>query len=180
MAIVALIKNGLVDNVIVGDLAFAHSAGYPDAVAIAPGSEQPAVGWRYSNGQFLPPVNAPQDLETIKVRLWDAIKRERDRRTQTGGYQAGGHWFHSDVFSRTQMLALVMMGNNIPANLQWKTMNGAFVTMTPALAQQVFAAASASDAALFARAEQLRVAMEADPLAFNLLAQSWPAIYGDA
>ena len=58
-------------------------------------------------------------------------------------------------------------------------MDGSFVAMTSALAQQVFEAAAISDAALFARAEQLRVSMEADPLAFNLQAQIWPATYGD-
>lgn len=179
MSTVALIKNGLVENIVIGDLAFAIAAGYPDAVVVAPGSTTPAPGWSYNNGQFLPPVNAPQDLGAIKATWWEAIKHERDRRTQTGGYHAAGKWFHSDVFSRTQQMGLVMMGANIPANLQWKTMDGSFVAMTQTLAQQVFEAAAASDAALFARAEQLRASMEADPLTFNLQAQSWPATYGD-
>lgn len=179
MSTIALIKNGLVENIIIGDLAFALAAGYPDAVIVAPGSTAPAAGWSYSNGQFLPPVSVPQDLDAVKATWWEAIKRERDRRTQTGGYHAAGHWFHSDVFSRTQQMGLVMMGANIPGNLQWKTMNGTFVTMTPALAQQVFEAAAVSDAALFARAEEIRIAMETNPLTFNLQAQSWPAIYGE-
>ena len=39
-------------------------------------------------------------------------------------------------------MGLVMLGDNIPAGLQWKTMDGSFVVMTPSLAQQVFAAAA--------------------------------------
>ena len=36
-----------------------------------------------------------------------------------------------------------------------------------------------SDAALFARAEQIKAAMEADPLNFILTAQPWPSVYGE-
>ena len=95
------------------------------------------------------------------------------------GYLAAGKWFHSDTFSRPQQMGLVMMGADIPANLQRKTMDGSFVAMTQTLAGQVFAAAAASDAALFARAEQIKVAMEADPTAFDLASQSWPAVFGE-
>lgn len=123
---------------------------------------------------FTPP--AP-DYSAMAAGHWEAIKAERDRRTQQGGYQAAGKWFHSDTFSRTQQMGLVMMGASIPADLQWKTMDGSFVAMTQTLAGQVFAAAAASDAALFARAEQIKVAMEADPVNFVLASQTWPAVF---
>ena len=138
-----------------------------------------------AEGHFVwlePPVAVevlPVDPVPLHVSHWEAIKQERDRRTQQGGYQVAGKWFHSDTFSRTQQMGLVMMGANIPANLQWKTMDGSFVTMTQTLAGQVLAAAAASDAALFARAEQIKAAMEADPLTFNLQAKSWPVMFGD-
>lgn len=125
-----------------------------------------------------PPPPAP-DYSALAVTHWQAIKVERDRRTQQGGYQVDGKWFHSDTFSRTQQMALMMMGAAIPANLQWKTMDGSFVTMTQTLASQVFTAAAASDAALFARAEQIKAAMEADPANFSLSEFSWPSIYGE-
>ena len=51
--------------------------------------------------------------------------------------------------------------------------------MTQTLAGQVFAAAAASDAALFARAEQIKAAMEADPVNFSLASQTWPVIFGE-
>lgn len=116
--------------------------------------------------------------DALKDSHWEAIKQERDKRIQSGGYQAAGKWFHSDTFSRTQQMGLVMMGESIPGGLQWKTMDGSFVTMTQTLAGQVFAAAAASDAAIFARAEQIRAAMDADPAAFDLAAHAWPPVFG--
>jgi hypothetical protein len=73
-----------------------------------------------------------------------------------------------------------MMGANIPAWLQWKTMDGSFITMTQALASNVFAAAAASDQAIFAAAETHRVAMEAsaDPAAYDY-SGGWQKIYGE-
>lgn len=136
------------------------------------------AGWVETNGTWAAPA-AAIDLIKLKAVHWEAIKAERDRRTQQGGFLVAGKWFHSDTFSRTQHIALMMMGGNIPANLLWKTMAGSFVTMTQNLAAQIFAAAAASDAALFARAEQIKAAMEADPLNFNLAAQAWPMMFGD-
>ena len=125
------------------------------------------------------PPPPPPDYSALADTHWQAIKAERDSRTQQGGYQVDGKWFHSDTFSRTQQMALVMMGAGIPGGLQWKTMDGSFVTMTQTLAGQVFAAAAASDAALFARAEQIKATMESDPENFSLSEFSWPLIYGE-
>jgi hypothetical protein len=145
----------------------------PGLVA-AEGNE--GIGWLYDGHAFTAP--AP-DLTAQRAAHWESIKAERDKRIQTGGYQASGKWFHSDTFSRTQQMGLVMMGAGIPANLQWKTMDGSFVTMTQTLAGQVFAAAAASDAAVFARAEQIKATMDADPAAFDLAAHAWPAVFGE-
>lgn len=144
----------------------------PGLVA-AQGNE--GVGWLYDGHAFTAP--AP-DLTALRASHWEAIKADRDKRIQTGGYQAAGKWFHSDTFSRTQQMGLVMMGAGIPGGLQWKTMDGSFITMTQTLAGQVFAAAAASDAAIFARAEQIRAAMDADPAAFDLAAHAWPPVFG--
>ena len=134
------------------------------------------TGYEWVERPYQPPP-AP-DYSALAARHWEAIKAERDRRTQQGGYQVAGKWFHSDTFSRTQQMGLVMMGAGIPGGLQWKTMDGSFVTMTQALAGQVFAAAAASDAALFARAEQIKAAMESNPAAFDLSAHAWPPVFG--
>lgn len=114
----------------------------------------------------------------IKADMWEAIKGERDRRIQTGGYKVGAKWFHSDTFSRTQQMGLVMLGAGIPANTPWKTMDGTTVTMTQTLAGQIFATAAASDIAIFAAAEAHKAAMEAsaDPASYDFSA-GWPAIF---
>lgn len=114
------------------------------------------------------------------AQVWERIKSERDRRTEQGGYKVGTKWFHSDQKSRSQHLGLVLLGASIPANLQWKTMDGSFVTMTATLAQQVLAAAAASDQAVFTAAETHRVAMEAsaDPASYDY-SGGWPKIYGE-
>lgn len=131
----------------------------------------------YSETQPTPPTNQ------IEARAWAAIKAERDRR-KAGGVKVkvGGvdKWFHSDDASRIQQMGLVMMGASIPANLQWKTLDGSFVTMTQAVAQSVFAAAAASDQAIFGVAEAHRVALQAsaDPATYDY-STGWPAIFGE-
>lgn len=114
----------------------------------------------------------------IKASQWQAIKAKRDTLGSTGGYKVGAKWFHSTVESRIQHLGLIALGANIPANLDWKTMDGSFIRMTPALAGQVFAAAVTQDLALFAAGEAHRAAMEAaaDPSAYDI-SQGWPAVY---
>lgn len=76
-------------------------------------------------------------LAKLRADRWEAIKAERERRTQQGGYQVAGKWFHSDTFSRGQQLGLVYLGSNIPEGLMWKTMDGTYVEMTQAMALSV-------------------------------------------
>jgi hypothetical protein len=112
--------------------------------------------------------------------IWERIKARRDGLSENGGYQVGDKWFHSDQKSRSQQLGLVLLGASIPANLQWKTMDGSFVTMTQQLAGQVLAAAAASDQEIFAVAEAHRLAMEAsaDPAAYDY-STGWPTVFGE-
>lgn len=114
----------------------------------------------------------------VKAARWTAIKLIRDTKTQLGGFPAAGKWFHSDTFSRSQHLGMVISGAGLPA-IPWKTMDGTFVTTTPTLAQQIFAAAFSQDGAMFAHAEALKAQMEAsvDPATFDITV-GWPATYG--
>jgi len=116
----------------------------------------------------------------VKEDLWTLIKTERDRRKSECGYKAGNYWFHSDDTSRIQQIGLVMLGANLPNNIMWKTMSGAFVLMTPTLAGQIFQAAMISDTTIFGIAEQKRAAMlvSADPEHFDYLS-GWPKGYGE-
>lgn len=128
------------------------------------------------------PYVAP--LAERQTAAWERIKAERDRRKYLG-VKVGQHWFHSDDTSRIQQLALAMMGAAITAGLQWKTLTKTsvpvFVEMTPALAQGIFTATAASDAAIFAVAEAHRVAMEASnaPESYDI-SGGWPASFEDA
>ena len=130
---------------------------------------------------YAPPVMPP--IEQRRAAAWEAIKAERDRRTSLG-VKVGSHWFHSDQSSRTQQLGLVLLGANIPAGLQWKTLTTTpppvFVTMTPALAQNIVAATAASDNAIFTAAEQHRIALESssDPENYDF-SVGWPTSIED-
>lgn len=145
-----------------------------EMVDVTTASPSPTVGWAYSDSVFTPPI--PSDFSP--AQLWASIKAERDRRVQSGGYKVGTKWFHSDTFSRTQQMGLVMLGASIPVNVPWKTMDGTVITMTQTLAGQIFATAAASDIAIFAAAETHKAAMEtsADPAAYDFSA-GWPAIF---
>ena len=118
------------------------------------------------------------NLSKKKSQKWEAIKTKRNTLTQTGGYKVLGNWFHSDTFSRSQQLGLVLMGASIPTGLQWKTMQGTFVEMTTALAQVVFQAAAVQDNLLFTYAEQLNQQVQASTNPDSVdIEQGWPETY---
>lgn len=144
-------------------------------------------GWRAVAGpEEVGPDETYSETEPVlsawqtRAAKWDAIKAERDRRTENGGFKVGVKWFHSDQKSRSQQLGLVLLGANIPAGLQWKTMDGTFVTMTQQLAGQILAAGAASDQAIFAAAETHKTAMEvsAAPASYDF-SGGWPEVYGE-
>ncbi len=115
-----------------------------------------------------------------KTQIWEMIKAERDRR-KFGGVKVGNYWFHTDADSRTQQLSLVMLGSNIPPNTLWKSMGSQMVTMTPTLAQQIFAAVIQAEMTLFGKAEQLRALVNtvSDPDSVDIYA-GWPPTYKEA
>ena len=126
-------------------------------------------------------------LAARQTTVWNKIAIERDRRKFLG-VKVGTVWLQSDADSRTQQLGLVLVGASIPAGLQWKTLsagdglhNPVYVTMTPALAQAIFAATIASDFAVFAAAEVHRVNMlkVATPEVYDY-STGWPVAFGDS
>lgn len=151
-------------------------------------SDEPAckevgpANWIYTGNIISPKTSqdiAAAELLVIKTEMWYKIQTERDRR-RIGGVQVGGYWFHSDDASRIQQLGLVMFGANMPTGIMWKTMTGSFVEMSPTLAQQIFSAVASSDMAIFAKAEEHRVLMNASqhPESYDYLT-GWPLIYGE-
>lgn len=109
--------------------------------------------------------------EAIAAIRWTKIKQKRDDLTKNGGCMVAGKWFHSDTDSKQQQMALTMLGASIPANLQWKTMDGSFVTMTQTLAGQLFQAQIGREQDIFAHAETLKADPNAD------ISTGWPARY---
>lgn len=157
--------------------AFTAQENHPDAERFQFGANWvDAIGGQPTQEEY--EAASGTGLLNEQAALWGAIKAERDRRIQTGGYEVGTKWFHSDTFSRTQQMGLVMLGASIPAGTQWKTMDGSFVTMTQTLAAQIFAAGAASDIAIFTNAQLHRTAMEAlaDPTGYDF-STGWPAAF---
>jgi hypothetical protein len=131
--------------------------------------------WRIDQ---LPQEQVVQNLARAREAAWEAIKVERDRRAGLG-VKVGQHWFHSDQKSRTQQLGLVLLGANIPAGLQWKTLTltppPVFVPMTQQLAQAIVSATAASDTAIFTAAEVHRIAVESSTAPQNYdFSTGWP------
>lgn len=123
-------------------------------------------------------------LAEQRAQVWERIKAHRERLSDQGGYQVTlgevTKWFHSDLKSKTQQIALVVAGASVPA-VPWKTMDGTFVTMSQPWALAIFAAASAQEAAIFATAEAHRTAVMASeaPLSYDWTGD-WPTVYGGA
>lgn len=99
-------------------------------------------------------IDAYDPLPEARARKWLQVQAERDRRKHAG-FLVAGNRFHSDPDSRIQQLGLVIMGANLPA-IQWKTLGGGFVTMTPALAIGIFQKTAQADTLIFAAAEAHR------------------------
>lgn len=107
----------------------------------------------------------------------EAIKAERDRR-KFNGVRVGTQWLHTDTYSRTQWLGMVIMGASLPA-IAWTTMDGTSVTTSQTLAGAVFQGTAQLDATLFGYAKSLITQVEAaaDPASVDITA-GWPLTYG--
>lgn len=118
-------------------------------------------------------VYTKKSEEQLASQRWESLKQIRDDLTSNGGCFVQGKWFHTDVASKQQQMALVMLGQNLPAGIQWKTMDGSFIEMTPALAAELFAAQVQREQVIFATAEAKRT--DETPLY-----DGWPARYVEA
>jgi hypothetical protein len=95
-------------------------------------------------------------LDEKRKFVWENIKAKRDKVELSGvkiNIDGVDKWIHSTTASRIQHLGLTMLGDNIPNGLQWKTMDGSFITMTKEIANQIFSAITAMDIAVFLNAE---------------------------
>ena len=119
------------------------------------------------------------NLVTLKASKVTAIKAERDRRKFNGVF-VSGKWIHTDTYSRTQWMGMVMMGASVPA-IEWTTMDNTSITTSQALAGAVFQATATLDSTLFAFAKSLIAAVDAssDPASVDITT-GWPATFEGA
>lgn len=115
-------------------------------------------------------------LATLRASKVTAIKAERDRR-KFNGVLVSTKWIHTDTYSRTQWMGMVMMGASVPA-IEWTTMDGTSITTSQALAGAVFQATATLDATLFAYTKSLIAAVDAssDPASVDITT-GWPATF---
>ena len=118
-------------------------------------------------------------LIPIRAARNAAIRAERDRR-KFNGVLVSAKWIHTDTYSRTQWMGMVMMGASVPA-IEWTTMDGTSITTSQALAGAVFQATATLDAPLFAYAKSLIAAVDAssDPASVDITT-GWPATFEGA
>lgn len=126
------------------------------------------------------PILVDPPISTLIAKQIELIKAERDRRLLVCGYEVNGQWFKSDPLSRSQQHARSLQGEDLPAGIEWETLDGADVEITPDLVRAVLAAEIASDDAISAHAKKLIEAVKnsLDPLEVNLY-QGWPKGFGE-
>ncbi len=141
-------------------------------------SPRPSFTHVWINGEWTYSDN-PVYLNITRGVLSTAIKEKRDAR-KLGGVKVGSNWFHSDDPSRVQHLGLLRLGEAIPSDLMWKTMQGTFVVMTKTLSESIFNAMLFHDMNTFAIAELHIACMTeyANPYEYDYSGK-WPVIYGE-
>ena len=143
------------------------------------GCELVGESWQYKwTVTALPVEQVSVNIAALKATRVVAIKVERDRRKFNGVF-VSGKWIHSDTYSRTQWMGMVMMGASVPS-IPWTTMDNSSITTSQALAGAVFQGIAQMDATLFAYAKSLIDAVEAsnDPASIDITT-GWPATFGE-
>lgn len=126
-----------------------------------------------------------QALKDEKLKMWELIKQERERR-QYDAVLVEGNWFHSDLDSRIKYEKFIKMGNSLPPT-PWKVKSPGgglfdpiFVTMTPALLEKIATAIVMAEINIFAAAEKHKVAMLKAPVPSDYdYLSDWPVSFTD-
>jgi hypothetical protein len=125
-------------------------------------------------------IEAPNQvlpMSVIQAEQWERIMALRDKKV-AGGIKVNNMWFHTDTDSLIRYLALHAAGSNLPSNMQWKTMTGDFVTLTPSLVNDIYNASIIANNNIFRYAEQLKLQLmsSVNPASFDIT-QGWPETY---
>ncbi|AKI28075.1 DUF4376 domain-containing protein [Moraxella catarrhalis] len=135
----------------------------------------------YQHGKIISLTNqisADEIKQTNQELVWSDIKDKRTKHTHSGVYIASvDKWFHTDESSRIQYLALITLPS-LPDNLQWKTMDNSFITLTRPLLTELTSAMLIKEQQDFMNAERHKqLMMRVDnPLDYDY-SDGWSAIY---
>jgi len=122
--------------------------------------------------------------KATEEQVWESIKAERDRRQLEGGVLVDGHWFLSTERATGEYNSLINASQGVASDTVlrsgWRTMDGAQVDMTPALASNILIAGIAQRCAIDDAAIAHKAAMEAspDPSAYDF-SSGWPPVFGE-
>lgn len=134
------------------------------------------------NGRVVVIPKPAATIAEVKAVKWDGIKAERDRRQLSGGVKVGQHWFLSTERATSEYNTIISTTRGIPdttiVRAGWRTMDGAEVDMTPALALQILTAGIAQRCVIDDVAQAHKAAMEvsADPTSYDF-SGGWPATF---
>ena len=122
------------------------------------------------------------NLEKIYEEKWDQIKAVRTFKMNDGVLiQSIGKWFHTDLYSKQQIQALVVANIiGIYKTTAWKTLDNTYVQLTPMLLLQVFGAMLENESRLFdiGKLHYESLYTSSDPANYGPTSQ-WPTTFSD-
>lgn len=177
----ALVKDGKAEQFYVVELGPTDPPTFDPMTQVVERDGAAFAGGRWQYKWAVTDLGAEQiatNLAAARAAKVEQIKAERDRRISEGGCPAGGKWFRSDVYSRTQYAELARRGANIPP-LPWRTMDKTEITMTPPLVLEILDSFFTQELRTFNRAKELEFFANTEPNPGGLVLSGWPPIYGE-
>ena len=122
------------------------------------------------------------NLEKIYEEKWEKIKEIRTFKMNDGVLiQSIGKWFHTDLYSKQQIQALVVANViGLYKTSAWKTLDNTYVQLTPMLLLQVFGAMLENESRLFdiGKLHYESLYTSSDPVNYDPASQ-WPTTFSD-
>ena len=122
------------------------------------------------------------NLEAIYAEKWEQVKEIRTAKMNDGVFlQSIGKWFHTDLYSKQQIQALVVVNIiGMYKTTAWKTLDNTYVQLTPALLIQLFGAMLENESRLFGigKLHYDMLHTSPDPSNYDPTSQ-WPTTFSD-
>ncbi|STO55375.1 putative tail fiber assembly protein [Canicola haemoglobinophilus] len=148
--------------------------GYPQLA-----EPQPSPLHHFENGQWVISKEHQTQLKADQqAQVWELIKQKRHDNLRGGCFvESVGKWFHTNDESRQQYIFMRTL-DQLPPNIQWKTMDNSFVLLTKALLDELSMQMLLDEQADFANAERHKALMEQadNPLDYDF-STGWTEIY---